>query len=249
MAATKKIVHHQSDCRQKPRADRIFVHHDEVIFQPLLWENGQFCRAMGDYDCYYGLSWSSFSPPPQNTPQLQIPHCFKFLRWKMKETVIIGGQLIRGEVERSPPRILLVVIIAALRELFHSYNFNLHPTNIITSVAEEISSDSNDRRRHLLSSHYSEVLILANIHPMVGETLHWIQKKKHITRLLLLYPMDTKLDFAYFSFLLCVTLPCEFAAGWIEKYLLRGWQIQMTSAGTEEEKYFGLSQSFSSPKW
>ena len=97
----------------------------------------------------------------------------------MKETVIIGGQLIRGEVERSPPRILLVVIIAALRELFHSYNFNLHPTNIITSVAEEISSDSNDRRRHLLSSHYSEVLILANIHPMVGETLHWIQKKTY----------------------------------------------------------------------
>ena len=182
MAATKKIVHHQSDCRQKQRADRIFVHHDEVIFQPLLWENGQFCRAMGDYDCYYGLSWSSFSPPPpppQNTPQLQIPHCFKFLRWKMKETVIIGGQLIRGEVERSPPRILLVVIIAALRELFHSYNFNLHPTNIITSVAEEISSDSNDRRRHLLSSQYSEVLIHANIHPMVGETLHWIQKKTY----------------------------------------------------------------------
>lgn len=71
------------------------------------------------------------SPSHQNIPTSTLFEGFAMRIVEEEGEEVISEQLIRSiwEVVQPPLKILLEVIIAPLRDLLHSYNFNHHQTN------------------------------------------------------------------------------------------------------------------------
>ena len=75
-----------------------------------------------------------------------------------EEVMVISRRFIRSIWEAAA--ILLAVIIAPLRELFHSPNFNHHPTLTSSSSSSSRSSSSSSRSSSSSSNSYFAIFII-----------------------------------------------------------------------------------------